>query len=53
LDRWVETPQVFWNNIGKIGSKNKQNEWWQNLLRNRQISASFEDEPGDLKHFHK
>jgi hypothetical protein len=41
------TPQVFWHNIGKKGFKNKENEWWQHLLRNHQISASFDNEPGD------
>jgi hypothetical protein len=41
------SPQVFWHNIGKTGFKNKENQWWQHLLRNRQISASFDNEPGD------
>ena len=40
-------PQVFWHNIGKKGFKNRENEWWQHLLRNHQISASFDNEPGD------
>jgi hypothetical protein len=41
------TPQVFWHNIGKNGSKSKEDDWWQHLLRNHQISASFDNEPGD------
>jgi hypothetical protein len=41
------SPQVFWHNIGSKGFKSKENAWWQHLLRIGQISASFDNEPGD------
>jgi hypothetical protein len=42
-----QSPQVFWHNIGSKGFKGKKNAWWQHLLHAGQISASFDNEPGD------
>jgi len=43
----VRSPQCFWHNIGNNDFPKRQNEWWGYLVRNSQISASFDNQPGD------
>ena len=39
-------PQAFWHNIGDRGFKDK-NKWWRHLVEKGEISASFDNQPGD------
>jgi hypothetical protein len=39
-------PGYFWHNIGAAETKSKQ-EWWEYLLENSQIAASFTNQRGD------
>jgi hypothetical protein len=43
----ARSPQFFWHNIGHKDFQNRGNEWWEYLVRTSQISASFENQPGD------
>ena len=46
FDSGPRNPQCFWHNIGDRGFKDK-NKWWQHLVQTGEISASFDNQPGD------
>ena len=46
FDSGPRNPQSFWHNIGDRGFKDK-NKWWRHLVEKGEISASFDNQPGD------
>jgi hypothetical protein len=49
----ARSPQFFWHNIGfrtSAGARftaDQKNEWWQHLLREGELPAGFDNQPGD------
>jgi hypothetical protein len=49
FDSGPRNPQTFWHNVGTKRSKSleEKNRWWQHLVEKGEISASFDNQPGD------